>query len=96
MWAWVSVKGVASAGFQELARTTPYARNAMPLVRTVVINEIMYNPANAGDEYIEIKNVGLIQAAPGVKRDDINVEVRNQHGGTVPELAPGKGVRTGQ
>ena len=31
--------------------------NASPLVGPVVLNEIMYDPAGTGDEYIELKNV---------------------------------------
>ena len=49
--------------FQELAARTPGNTNAPPLLRDIVINEIMYNPISgrADDEYVELHNRG---AAP--------------------------------
>jgi hypothetical protein len=47
-------------GFAELAGKTPGTANSPLLIRSVVINEIMYNPIsrNSDDEYIELYNRG--------------------------------------
>jgi CotH protein/lamin tail-like protein/Ig-like domain-containing protein len=44
--------------FQELATRTPGAANSPPLARSIVINEIMYNPVSndSDDEYVELYN----------------------------------------
>jgi hypothetical protein len=49
-----------SPGFVELATPTPGADNAAPLMRDIVINEIMYNPISDddNDEYVELYNRG--------------------------------------
>jgi len=46
--------------FQELASPTPALPNAAPLLRDIVINEIMYHPIseNSDDEYVELFNKG--------------------------------------
>jgi hypothetical protein len=38
--------------------------NASPLVQSVVINEIHYNPAAGGDEFIELKNTDAVNPRP--------------------------------
>ena len=38
--------------------------NASPLVQSVVINEIHYNPAAGGDEFIELKNTDAVNPQP--------------------------------
>jgi hypothetical protein len=43
--------------FVAMSGQTPLARNALPRVGPVVINEIMYNPAAGGKEYIELLNI---------------------------------------
>ncbi|NQT85807.1 lamin tail domain-containing protein [bacterium] len=42
--------------FVAMSGETPALPNAYPLVGPVVINEIMYNPAAGGDEFIELLN----------------------------------------
>ncbi len=44
--------------FQELTNRTPGAANAKPLVREVVINEIMFSPMSENDldEFVELRN----------------------------------------
>jgi hypothetical protein len=46
--------------FHELTRPTPDAENAPPLIRDIVINEIMYHPISEqrDDEYVELYNQG--------------------------------------
>ncbi|MHC4718256.1 MAG: lamin tail domain-containing protein, partial [Planctomycetota bacterium] len=43
--------------FVQLADMTPGGPNAGPAIGPVVINEIMYNPAISGDEFIELHNI---------------------------------------
>ena len=47
-------------GFQQLSSVTQGMSNAAPLIRPLVINEIMYNPISGSDddEYVEIYNRG--------------------------------------
>ncbi|HET6428392.1 MAG TPA: lamin tail domain-containing protein, partial [Phycisphaerae bacterium] len=47
----------AGTDFVLLESATPGAANAGPLVGSVVINEIMYHPADGGDEFIELHNI---------------------------------------
>jgi hypothetical protein len=51
------VKSTGAGDFVALTSATPGAANAAPLVGPVVINEIMYNPAAGGDEFIELHNL---------------------------------------
>ena len=46
--------------FQELSARSPGARNSPPLIRDIVINEIMYHPISEddNDEFIELFNKG--------------------------------------
>lgn len=46
--------------FQELQSRTPGTTNAAPLTRSIVINEIMYNPllGDSDDEFVELYNPG--------------------------------------
>lgn len=46
--------------FQELATPTAGGTNALPLLRDIVINEILYNPisGNDNDEFVELYNRG--------------------------------------
>ncbi|MEX2185919.1 MAG: lamin tail domain-containing protein [Pirellulales bacterium] len=50
------VKSDGSVDFVRQAALSRGAANAGPLVSPVVINEIMYAPANGGDEFIELFN----------------------------------------
>ncbi|MGE5609609.1 MAG: lamin tail domain-containing protein [Bacillota bacterium] len=43
--------------FTALSRATPNAANAGPMVGPVVINELMYDPALGGDEFVELRNI---------------------------------------
>ena len=43
--------------FVSVAEPTPGYANAAPIIGPVVINEIMYNPPPAGDEYVELRNI---------------------------------------
>jgi hypothetical protein len=43
--------------FVSLVAPTSAAANALPLVGPVVINEMMYNPAEGGDEFVELHNI---------------------------------------
>ena len=47
-------------GIRELAQPTPGAPNSKPVVRDIVINELMYHPISgqAKDEYVELHNRG--------------------------------------
>src|SRR6185503_17773248 len=47
-------------GFRELAASTAGTANAPPLVRDIVINEIMYHPISekGDDEFVELFNQG--------------------------------------
>ncbi|RIK72538.1 MAG: hypothetical protein DCC68_26310, partial [Planctomycetota bacterium] len=54
-------KSDGDVDFVELVSTTFGTANSAPRVGPIVINELMYHPADAGDEYIELKN---ISAAP--------------------------------
>lgn len=54
-------KSDGDVDFAELVSSTFGATNSAPRVGPIVINELMYHPADAGDEYIELKN---ISAAP--------------------------------
>jgi hypothetical protein len=49
--------GDADAGLYPMATTTLGAANAGPRVGPVVINEIMYAPAEGGQEFIELRNL---------------------------------------
>ena len=44
------------ADFVAMSEATKEAPNALPLVGPVVISEIMYHPAEAGDEFVELHN----------------------------------------
>lgn len=50
------VKSDGSVDFVRQAALTQGAANAGPLVSPVVINEVMYAPAEGGDEYVELFN----------------------------------------
>ena len=52
------LKSTGTYNFVPMSMPTPGAANAYPLVGPIVINEIMYRPANDGDaEYVELLNV---------------------------------------
>jgi hypothetical protein len=52
-------KGTGTYNFVPLSQPTPGQTNAMPRVGPVVINEIMYHPADGdGGEYVELFNAG--------------------------------------
>ncbi len=51
------INSVGDASFVTLVTATPGAANSAPRVGPVVINEIMYNPAAGGDEFIELRNI---------------------------------------
>jgi hypothetical protein len=51
------IKSTGGSDFTAMSSQTPGAANSAPLVGPVVINEVMYNPFNTGDEFIEIKNI---------------------------------------
>jgi hypothetical protein len=51
------VKSTGGVDFVAEREPTPGADNAYPKVGPIVINEIMYAPAAAGDEFIELKNL---------------------------------------
>jgi hypothetical protein len=50
-------KSTGGTDFVAESAKTPGADNAYPKVGPVVINEIMYHPGAAGDEFIELKNL---------------------------------------
>jgi hypothetical protein len=51
------IKSTGGEDFVAMSRATPGAMNSAPKVGPVVINEIMYNPAEGESEYIELLNV---------------------------------------
>ncbi|HEV8292454.1 MAG TPA: lamin tail domain-containing protein, partial [Tepidisphaeraceae bacterium] len=51
------IKSTGGSDFTALTSPTPNAANSAPIVGPVVINEVMYNPFNGANEYIEIKNI---------------------------------------
>ena len=51
------VKSTGRSDFVALESATSGAANAAPRVGPVVINEVMYNPAGFGIEYVELRNV---------------------------------------
>jgi hypothetical protein len=51
------VKSSGGKDFVAAAAPTPGQPNGLPLVGPVVIDEIMYDPAADGDEYIELRNI---------------------------------------
>lgn len=62
-------KSTGGCNFVALSRPTPGLANAAPRVGPVVINEIMYNPAEALDvEYVELLN---ISGAPVTLYDEV-------------------------
>ena len=46
--------------FVAMAAKTPAAQNSFPRVGPIVINEIMYNPAAGGKEYVELLNISTL------------------------------------
>lgn len=56
-----------AAEFYELSSVTAGGLNAAPLIRDIVINEIMYNPitGNDNDEYVELYNKGTVPVNVG-------------------------------
>ncbi|HEV8603892.1 MAG TPA: lamin tail domain-containing protein [Tepidisphaeraceae bacterium] len=63
------IKSTGGSDFTAMTSPTPGAANSAPLVGPVVINEVMYNPSNGADEYIEIKNTS---GAPIALHDGAN------------------------
>ncbi|HEY0549067.1 MAG TPA: lamin tail domain-containing protein, partial [Verrucomicrobiae bacterium] len=57
------INSVGEEQFPPQPRTFNSA-NAGPLVQSVVINEIHYNPAAGGDEFIELKNTDAVNPRP--------------------------------
>ncbi len=57
------IKSTGASDFTALTAATPGAANASPAVGPVVINEIMYWPTQAKDEFIEIKNISAAAVA---------------------------------
>jgi hypothetical protein len=51
------VKSTGGVDFVAESAPTPGADNAYPKVGPIIINEIMYDPVAAGDEFIELKNL---------------------------------------
>jgi hypothetical protein len=51
------ITSTGSEDFTAMTTPTPGAANATPRVGPVVINELMYDPAVGGDEFIELKNI---------------------------------------
>jgi len=51
------VNSVGEEQFPAQINTTFHAANSGPLVGPLVINEIHYNPAPGGDEFVELKNI---------------------------------------
>jgi hypothetical protein len=51
------IKSTGGSDFTATISPTPNAANAAPIVGPIVINEVMYNPLNGADEFIEFKNI---------------------------------------
>jgi hypothetical protein len=51
------IKSTGRSDFVALVGPTPGANNAAPRIGPVIINEIMYNPAGFGIEYVELRNL---------------------------------------
>ncbi len=50
-------KSTGGTDFVAMQDATPWQSNSLPAVGPIVINEIMYNPAAGGDEFLELYNV---------------------------------------
>jgi len=62
-------KSTGKTDFVAASGSTPGAENAYPKIGPVIINEVMYHPANGTDEFIELRNV---TASPVLLYDPVN------------------------
>ena len=68
-------KSTGSYNFVEMSESTPGAANAAPKVGPIVIDEIMYHPADVPDaEYVELLNIS--DAAVTLYNPDVNLPWR--------------------
>ncbi|MBE3123893.1 MAG: lamin tail domain-containing protein, partial [Planctomycetes bacterium] len=51
------IKSTGGKDFVAVMAPTPWGLNAAPVVGPVVINEVLYDPAGGGDEFIELLNL---------------------------------------
>ncbi|HRY48486.1 MAG TPA: lamin tail domain-containing protein [Candidatus Paceibacterota bacterium] len=72
--------------FQELDQPTPSQSNARPLVRTVVINELLYHPISGDDEdqFVELHNYGPQAMAVGGWRLEDGIQFTIPSGTVIP------------
>ena len=58
--------------FVAMSENTPGRENSYPMVGPIVITEVMYNPDDTGDEYIELHN---ITDSPVTLADEVGTEI---------------------
>jgi autotransporter-associated beta strand protein len=51
------VKSTGESDFVAMTTATPGGANAAPIIGPIVINELMYHPVPAGDEFLELYNI---------------------------------------